>query len=70
MKQAGIGRYRSARLFAGHRMAAQELAAAKSPPRQVDDIALGAARVGDQRIGPHQRIQMTQGIEDPADGRG
>jgi hypothetical protein len=37
--------------------------------RHIDDLALGAARVGDQRIGPHQRVEMAHGIQNPADGR-
>jgi hypothetical protein len=53
-KKTAIGLRRPALLFAGHGVAAQELAAGDALPRQIDDFALGAAGVGDDGIGADQ----------------
>ncbi len=58
----------AALLFAGHGMAAQKLAARNLLRARSDDLALGAAGIGDQRVRAHQRIQMADGVENAADG--
>ena len=67
-EETGIGRCGAALFLAGHGVAAQELAAGDGLPRQIDDLALGAAGIGHQCARLHQRIEMADGVEDAADG--
>ena len=49
-------------------MPPQELAACDPLPRQIDDLALRAARIRNQRAGAEQRIQVADGVQNAPDG--
>src|SRR5690349_19639349 len=49
-------------------MAAKKLATAEVLAGGVDDFALGAAGIGDERAGPDERIEVTDCVEDSSNG--
>ena len=68
LEQFGVGPGGAAFFLAGQRVSAQKLAAVNLLARQVRNLALGAARVGNQRIGPQKRIDVANGVENAPDG--
>jgi putative cell wall-binding protein len=49
-------------------MAAQKLAPAQRLTSIIYDLALRAAGISYQRIGPDERVEMANRIQNPADG--
>ena len=51
-------------------MPTQKLAAAEGADCLIHNGLLGAAGVGDEHAGADQRIEVADGVDDPADGLG